>query len=150
MCYLLRGLSGGNALSEYCSERSRGDGEFSFPDRIGWTAPIFSRRGDSTALWNCLSCKPCIVKTVNCHFLNSPLRSCCFPAHEGTILFSKPAVQAWIAAGRMGAAKFLTEELYEDLGSAIDTQSLLAGGEATAANGERVRVTFKRISANAP
>jgi hypothetical protein len=58
-----------------------------------------------------------------------------------------PAIQAWMAAGRLGAAKFLTEDLYEDLGNAIDAKSLLAGGEATGANGESVRVTFKRISA---
>jgi len=58
-----------------------------------------------------------------------------------------PAVQAWIAAGRLGAANLLTEDLYEDLGNAIDAKSLLEGGEATGANGESVRVTFKRISA---
>ncbi len=60
-----------------------------------------------------------------------------------------PAIEAWIAAGRMGAANYLSDELYEDLGNAIDAKSLLAGGEATGTNGESVRVTFKRISANA-
>ena len=74
------------------------------------------------------------------------------PEEHAALLASAfhPAVQAWIAAGRMGAAKFLTEDLYDDLGSAIDAKSLLAGGEAMGANGESVRVTFKRISANAP
>ncbi len=62
----------------------------------------------------------------------------------------QPAVQAWIAGGRMGAAKLITNEVLEDLGNAIDAKSLLAGGEAMGANGEAVRVTFKRISANAP
>jgi hypothetical protein len=74
------------------------------------------------------------------------------PAEQVALLGSMfhPALQAWVAAGRMGVAGFLTDDLYEDLGNAIDAKSLLAGGEAAGANGEPVRVTFKRISANAP
>jgi hypothetical protein len=74
------------------------------------------------------------------------------PAGHGALLGAlfQPAVLAWITATRMGAAKFLTDELYEDLGNAIVAGSLLAGGEAAGAKGEAVRVTFKRISANGP
>lgn len=61
-----------------------------------------------------------------------------------------PAVQAWMATDRMKAAAVITDELIEDLGNAIDAKSLLAGGEATGAHGESVRVAFKRISANMP
>jgi hypothetical protein len=50
----------------------------------------------------------------------------------------------------MGAAKFLTDELEDDLGNAVDAKSLLAGGEAEGAKGESVQVTFKRISAKMP
>jgi hypothetical protein len=75
-------------------------------------------------------------------------RSSGLPAGHAALLASAfhPAVQAWMAAGRVGAASFLTEDLYADLGSALDAKSLLAGGEALGANGEPVQVTFKRIS----
>ena len=74
------------------------------------------------------------------------------PEGHGALLGAvlHPAVQAWMAADRMKAATVMTDELIEDLGNAIDARSLLAGGEATGAHGESVRVTFKRISASTP
>jgi len=71
------------------------------------------------------------------------------PESEAALLGAAffPPVQAWIAARRLGVAQIITDELYEDLGNAIDAESLLAGGEATGSSGEAVHVTFKRISA---
>jgi hypothetical protein len=62
----------------------------------------------------------------------------------------QPAVQAWFVASQMGAAVVVSEEVFQDLGNAIDAKSLLQGGDAIGANGETVRVTFKRISRSTP
>jgi hypothetical protein len=58
----------------------------------------------------------------------------------------QPAIQAWFVASRMGTAVFVAEDVFRDLGNAIDAKSLLQGGDALGANGETVRVTFTRIS----
>lgn len=58
----------------------------------------------------------------------------------------QPAVQAWFVASQIRAGTFVSEEVYQDLGNAIDAESILQGGDAIGANGETVRVTFTRIS----
>ena len=57
--------------------------------------------------------------------------------------------QSWIAANDWVTTKvadYLVDEMVTDLGNALDAQCIIGGGTATGANGEKVKVTFSKIS----